>query len=184
MFGSPFFMNIKIRNTTLEDAQAIQRLYQAITLFPDGIIRTHDEITIEYVEDLIQKCTTKGLALVATLDDKLIGEIHAYTPEVYAFQHLLSDLTIMVDPVHHDQGVGSLLFNNFLELIKKELQHILRVELFVREHNEKNVSFYKKLGFQVEGRYENRIFAASEKFQTPLSMVWLNPNFKRPQFQG
>ena len=151
-------MNIEIRNTKVEDATAIKKLHQAITDFPDGIIRRPDEITTAYILQLIQAATESGLALVATQEDKVIGEIHAHTPKIFAFQHLLTDLTIMVDPGYHNLGVGSKLFKTFLDKVQSQYPHILRVELFVREHNAKNVGFYQNLGFVNEGRQVDKIY--------------------------
>ncbi|MEM7552123.1 MAG: N-acetyltransferase [Bacteroidota bacterium] len=106
-----------------------------------------------------------------------MGEIHAYVPNLFAFQHILSDLTIVVNPDYHGRGIGRTLFETFLKIVQKDFGHILRVELYVREHNSKNVAFYEKLGFRNEGRQENKIFTSSSTFETPLHMAWFNPTY-------
>ena len=167
---------MKIEKATLADAKAIFALYKAVAEIPDGIIRQPHEITADYIAHFLDQSLKKGLILVAREKGEIIGEIHAYSPPIFAFQHLLTDLTIVVHHKHQGKGVGKNLFLNFLKIVESAYAHILRVELFVREHNERNVTFYKKLGFINEGRQENKIFSESG-LETPLHMVWFNPNF-------
>jgi putative acetyltransferase len=167
---------MKIEKATLTDAKAIFTLYKAVAEIPDGIIRQPNEITTDYIMYFLDQSLKNGLILVAKEKGEIVGEIHAYSPPIFAFQHLLTDLTIVVHPKHQGKGIGKKLFLNFLKIVESAYSHILRVELFVREHNERNVAFYKKLGFINEGRQENKIFSESG-LETPLHMVWFNPNF-------
>lgn len=168
-----------IRSSIMEDIDAIRVLYHKITKVPDGIIRRKEEITQEYVRGFLKKSLANGISLTACKKDGyIIGEIHAHTPPIFAFQHLLTDLTIMVDPDFHGQGIGRALFETFLSKVQTEFWHIYRVELFVREHNEKNIRFYKSLGFVNEGRQKGKIFMGQGLLQTPLHMVWFNPVFR------
>lgn len=168
-----------IRSSTMEDIDAVRALYQKITKVPDGIIRRKEEITQEYIGGFLKNSLTDGISLTAfKKNGSIIGEIHAYTPPIFAFQHLLTDLTIMVDPDFHGQGIGRRLFETFLSKVQIEFRHIYRVELFVREHNEKNIRFYKSLGFINEGRQKGKIFMELGLLQTPLHMVWFNPEFR------
>jgi len=172
-------LDFTIESTTMNDVQSIQALYQKITSIPDRIIRRKDEITKGYINDFLTKSLTNGISLKASkMNGAIIGEIHAYTPHIYAFQHLLTDLTIMVDPAFHGRGIGRSLFETFLTKVQTEYSHIYRVELYVREQINKNVQFYKSLGFINEGRQEGKIFMGEGMLQTPLHMVWFNPSFK------
>lgn len=170
-------MQLKIQRSRLEQAVEIQAVYSAVADFPDGVIRLKEEITLEYVKGFLSKSIDKGLSLVALLDGQVVGEIHAYTPDIFAFQHLLTDLTIMVHPAQHGKGIGRKLFEAFLAIVQAEYQHILRVELYVREHVVRNVQFYEGLGFQNEGRQAHKIFTTTG-LQTPQHMVWFNPSFE------
>lgn len=96
--------------------------------------------------------------LVAKEGEHIIGEIHAYTPQLYAFQHLLTDLTIVVHPDHQGKHAGRKLFERFLEIVESDYPHILRVELYVRAHNIKNVQFYSSLGLKTEGLHERKLY--------------------------
>lgn len=170
-------MNLIIKPADLSQEYQLLELYKAISVVPDGIIRNKNEISRKYISDFLQASLENGLILVGLSGNKIVGEIHAYTPEIYAFRHILTDLTIVVDPDHHGQGIGRKLFEQFLRTVKAEYHHILRIELFVREHNERNVSFYESLGFINEGRQENKILNSRSKLETPLHMAWFNPNF-------
>lgn len=55
----------------------------------------------------------------------------------------------------------------------------LRVELYVRETNTRNVAFYESLGFVNEGRQEHKIYGPSGNWETPLHMAWFNPDFSQ-----
>jgi len=170
-------MEFKINQASVTMAPKVLELYQKVAQIPDGIIRHPHEINLDYMKDFLQKSTKQGLALVAVKEDQIVGEIHAYTPDIYAFQHMLTDLTIVVDPQQQGQGIGRKLFETFLATVKKEYLHILRIELYVREHNHRNVKFYESLGFQNEGRQAHKIFKAADTFETPLHMAWFNPNY-------
>lgn len=111
------------------------------------------------------------------IDGKVVGEIHAYTPNIHAFQHLLTDLTIIVSPDHQGKGIGRALFEEFLHRVETDLTHIRRIELYTREHNVKNIRFYESLGFLNEGRQQDKIFSAPSAFETPIHMAWFNKNY-------
>ena len=172
-------MDVNIRHTTDQDYPALITLYREVARISGGIIRTDREIDFDYISMFIENSLKKGLSLVAEKDAQIVGEIHAYTPDILAFRHMLSDLTIVIHPDHQNQGVGKKLFKAFLETVRNEFVHILRVELYVREENQVIVEFYKSLGFIIEGRQENKIMNASNELETPLHMAWFNPNFKR-----
>ncbi len=136
-----------------------------------GIIRNRDEINEDYISSFLNSSIENGLILVAILEGRIIGEIHAYTPKIYAFQHILTDLTIVVNPKKQGIGIGRKLFERFLEIVDKDLSHIKRIELYTREHNLRNVKFYESLGFVNEGRQKDKIFISPSRFETPLHMA-------------
>jgi ribosomal protein S18 acetylase RimI-like enzyme len=170
-------MNLNIRKATTEDHQQIFQLYQQVAVVPDGIIRNYNEITEAYISNFLQATIDNGLILVAVVDEEIVGEIHAIMPNLYAFQHLLTDLTIVVHPDKHGLGLGKQLFKAFLTQVETDFPHILRVELFTREHNERNIKFYESLGFVNEGRQDRKIFISNNIFHTPIHMAWFNPNY-------
>ncbi len=168
------------RPAILSDIQNILQLYKKVRQQTNGIICIPDEITVEYIQDFVTKCTANGLILVVphpTHTDQIIAEIHAYYQNIFVFRHILTDLTILVDPKFQGQKIGKLLFTKFLETIKADYSHILRVELFVKENNTNANQFYKKLGFIEEGKHQQRIKNLDHSLETPIHMAWFNPNY-------
>ena len=170
-------MSISIRLAKVEDYSQLILLYKEVASKSGGIIRIDDEIDFDYVSMFIENSTKNGLSLVAEIDSQIVAEIHAYTPEILAFRHMLSDLTIVVHPEFQNQGIGKKLFREFLNIVQEEFPHILRIELYVREENNPIVKFYESLGFINEGRQKNKILNAANKLETPLHMAWFNPDF-------
>ena len=171
-------MKFQIQKAEFEHETELFELYKKVAGIADGIIRNENEIDRNYIAGFLEKSISNGLILVGLINDKIIGVIHAYTPNIYAFQHMLTDLTIVVDPDHQGKGIGRTLFEQYLETVKTDLNHILRIELYTREHNERNVKFYESLGFINEGRQENKIYMSDSVFETPLHMAWFNPEYK------
>lgn len=171
-------MEVHIRKSSQEDYPALINLYREVANISGGIIRTDQEIDFDYINMFIESSMKKGLSLVAEKDAEIVAEIHAYTPDICAFRHMLSDLTIVVHPEYQKLGIGKKLFKTFLKSVQDEFRHILRVELYVREENKPIVKFYESLGFINEGRQKNKILNASNQLETPLHMAWFNPNYK------
>jgi len=169
-------MDLIIKPAEMSQELQLFELYKEVSRVKHGLIRNESEISRKYISGFMSASIDKGLILVGLINNTIVGEIHAYTPDIYAFRHILTDLTIVIDPGFHGQGIGRALFEEFLKTAKEDYRHILRIELFVREQNERNVSFYKSLGFINEGRQENKIFNSKSGLETPLHMVWFNPN--------
>jgi len=169
---------ILIEETQLIDASTILKLYREVADRSSGIIRHVEEITGDYIQEIINKSLLRGLSLVARKGEDVIGEIHAYSPDIYAFQHLFTDLTIVVHPDYQGMGVGHKLLGSFLRTLEVNRPDILRVELFTREQNLKNVAFYEKFGFVNEGRQKHKIFVSENHLETPIHMAWFNKNYR------
>lgn len=175
-------MNFLIESVHPHDAYSILLLYQEVARTPGGIIRIPEEVNHSYVKAFVQESIKKGISLkIHSVDDRnlIIGEIHAYTAPLFAFSHILADLTIVVHPKFQGKGIGRLLFETFIQKVKSDFKHILRVELFVRENNKKAIAFYQSLGFTEEGRFKDKIRNLDGTFETPIGMCWVNPAFKK-----
>ena len=171
-------MDVRITRATKDLEFKLLSLYREAATVPDGLIRIEQEITEDYIADFLDKALSNGLSLVAHVENTLVGEIHAYTPNIYAFQHLLTDLTIVVHTSYQGKGIGRKLFETFLDIVQREFRHILRIELYTRERNTRNIGFYKSLGFIDEGRQKDKIFKSERELETPIHMAWFNPNYK------
>lgn len=170
-------MELEIKKGELKHTYELLQIYQKVARLPDGIIRKQTEINEDYIKEFLGCSIENGIVLIGLSDGKIVGEIHAYTPSLFAFQHILTDLTIVVDPNYQGKGIGRKLFESFLNIVLAEWKHIKRVELYTREHNHRNVRFYESLGFINEGRQRDKIFISESEFNTPIHMVWFNPNY-------
>ncbi len=162
-----------IRNTKKSDINQIQNLYKASAAVSVGLARNADEITRPYIADSIAKSLERGISLVAITHLKIVGEIHAYRSELSVFQHVLSELTICVAPEYQGQQIGKLLFSEFMKIVESDMLEITRIELFARESNQKAIQFYKKMGFEIEGCFRNRINGISNTLENDIPMAWL-----------
>lgn len=163
-----------LSSATREDTAAIFALYQAVAAIEGGLARTAEEISEEYIAHFLSKSLESGFCLVAreSLDGPIIGEIHSYALGPRVFAHVLGELTIAVHPAKQGLGIGKLLFTELLRMVEQERPDILRVELIARESNRKAIEFYQKLGFKVEGRFENRIRSVGGGFEADIPMAW------------
>ena len=170
-----------IRTAEINDLQKIKTLYQAVARHGNGIARTEDEITDQYIENFITRSLDGGLIIVAenpSNPDELIGEIHAYKPGIEVFDHVLSEITIVVHPEFQSKKIGRTIFTIFLEEIGLNRHKIGRVELVARESNAKAIKLYQSLGFRIEGRLEMRIRTTDNNYEADIPMGWQNPNFE------
>lgn len=167
-----------VREGKTSDLHKIVALYRTVASLSGGIAREADEVTEAYVMNFIEKSLESGIILTIETPENpetLIAEIHTYKPGIRVFAHVFSDLTIVVHPDYQGKGFGKLLFSTLLEETESKHPEILRVELIARESNKKALEFYKKLGFNIEGRLENRICDSTGKLEADIPMGWTRP---------
>ena len=168
---------VNIRTATAADAVAILELYRRVAAIPGGLARLAGEIDLEYVNNFVFRSLANGLGLVAEdTDSRLIGEIHTYSPGFYCFSHVLTELTIAIDPTSQGNGIGRQLFESLLGRVIDERPDIIRVELVARESNKKALRFYKSLGFVPEGRLAGRIRSLDGSLECDIPMAWHRPS--------
>ena len=165
---------ISIKKTTYGKQNGIFKLYKKVAMNRGGLARLQHEINETYITNFIDKSLNQGLSLIAKDESqKTVGEIHAYTSGLSCFSHVLTELTIAIDPDCQGQGVGRQLFESFLQEITDNFSSILRVELIARESNQKAIVFYQSLGFKKEGVLRNRIKNPDGSFESDITMAWL-----------
>lgn len=170
------------RQASINDKKHIWDLYKKVSPNVGGLARSYEEITEDYINNILAKSLDGGIQLVIpnpANEESVIAEIHCSKFEPKVFGHILSDLTIVVDPVFQGKGIGKMIFKTLLDTVANERRDILRIELIARESNKRAIQFYEQIGFIVEGRFERRIRSASGEFEADIPMVWFNPNYKK-----
>lgn len=169
---------MNIRHTRPADPAAVRRLYRRVAARPGGIARLATEISAQYVDSFLARSITDGIALVAVDESgDIIAEIHACRPGPSCFSHILSDLTIVVDPRSQGCGIGRCLFEAFLHEVRTSHPDILRVELIARESNTRALLFYASLGFRQEGEFAARIRNVDGSLESDIPMAWTRPGY-------
>jgi len=162
-----------IRRTKIEDVVELHEMYRLVASVPGGLARLEDEISEQYIKMFVERSISDGLTFVAEeTDGKIVGEIHAYCSGLICFSHVLTDLTVAVDPNYRKQGIAKSLFEKFFEEVERSLPHISRVELISRESNTIAIKFYESLGFKKEGQLENRIKNVDGSLEADIPMGW------------
>lgn len=166
-----------IEAATIADAAQVRALYRDVAANGAGLARAADEISLPYVRQFLRSAQRSGICLLArcATDQRLCGEIHACAPGPRVFAHVLGELTIAVHPRCQGQGVGRALFTALLAAARDLQPKVERVELLVRESNQRAVALYQSLGFEIEGRLKGRIARADGGREADLPMAW-RPN--------
>ena len=159
--------------TSIADLPAVVTLYRNVAAVPGGLARLAEEVDETWVSDFLTRSHANGLSLVTQAESgEIVGEIHAYSPGLYCFSHVLTDLTIAVAPEAQGQGVGRLLFETFVRHVVEMRPDIQRVELISRESNRKAILFYESLGFRQEGEFVSRIRDIDGSLESDIPMAW------------
>jgi ribosomal protein S18 acetylase RimI-like enzyme len=169
------------RTARLDDWPKIKELHLAVSREKNGIARWEHEVTEDYILDFMKKSLNHGLMIVAenpNNTEQLIAEIHASTPQIHVFNHLLSDLTIAVHPDFQGKRIGRTIFAIFLEEVSTNMPHIAKIELITRESNKRAIHLYQSLGFIIEGRLEMRIKTPEGNYEADIPMGWQNPTYE------
>ncbi len=169
-----------IRRSRIDDLEGIFDLYKLVSKTLGGLARNENEIKKEYVKNFTDRSIENGVQFIIVdqlNDKKVLAEIHCYKLEPNVFGHILSELTISVDPFYQGKGLGRKLFQTLLDFVSLEKTDILRVELIARESNSRAIKLYESIGFVKEGRMENRIRGNENSFEADIPMAWFNPNF-------
>ncbi|WP_426015082.1 GNAT family N-acetyltransferase [Caulobacter sp. DWR2-3-1b2] len=142
-----------VRPAMPEDAAAILALHRRVAAEPGGLARQPEEVTEDYVAHAMSAADDGGFNLLAVgADGGLCGELHVERMKVRIFAHVLTDLTVAVDPVWQGRGVGSALFRALIEAARQASPPVRRIELWTGAANLGAQRLYQRLGFQIEGR--------------------------------
>ncbi len=169
---------MNIRTTTKHDRIRVAKIYRSVSGEMETITRRTHEITETYIFSLLNRAKDQIVSLVAESDDgDLLGVIHAVKNGLESYDHILSDLTIIVRPEYQGKGVARALGIAILEYIVENRPDVWRLEVESRTEKTR-LDIFAKAGFVWEGEIKNRIRNIDGSFADSILLVWFNPNFK------
>lgn len=146
-----------VRPARSEDAAGILALHRKVAAVPGGLARLPAEITADYVARAMAAAAEGGINLVAiAAGGGLCGELHVERMKIALFAHVLTDLTVAVDPDWQGRGVGTALFQALIEAARGMSPPVGRIELGTGANNLGAQRLYQRLGFKIEGRLPGR----------------------------
>lgn len=172
----PSKIEYNIRKGTISDRDNLTVLYRKVASIPGGLVRSVDEITDTYIDDILHAALQDGVIFVAEYHNKLIGCILKYKAPIKILSHVLDEGSVLVDPEYQGIGIGTKLYTALLDEVITSRPEIYRVNLKVRVSNPA-IRLYERLGFQKEAELKNLIIGVTGELESVLSMVWFNPNF-------
>jgi ribosomal protein S18 acetylase RimI-like enzyme len=162
-------MNFEIRKITEQDIEqfrqavgnvAREKLYLAFL----------DSPSTEMAKDFILNNIRESWPhVVAVSSNKIIGWCDIVGSNRHACVHL-GTLGIGIEKEYRGSGIGRQLINKALELA--ENRGLTRIELAVREDNNRAIHLYKTLGFKVEGMHIKSLLIDG-KYYNQVSMALL-----------
>ena len=161
-------MSLTIRGLSSADLEAVLALHRAAAEGQSGLARRPDEIEPGYIAHFLDHATIR---LGAFVDGQLAGEIHVTRLGPRQFHHVLTDLTVAVNPAVQGSGVGGALFEALFAAARALTPPVERVELMVRAGHAGAIRLYERLGFQVEGRFPRRVRLADGTVEDDVAMV-------------
>lgn len=170
---------MKIRKTTTHDRIPVAKIYRSVSGETETIVRRSHEITETYIFSLLNRPEDQIVSLVAENEDReLMGVVHACKDGLESYDHILSDLTIIVRPEYQGSGVARALGEAILSYVASERPDVWRLEMEARK-GKTRMDLFLRAGFQLEGEIKNRIRNIDGSFADSVLLVWFNPNFQQ-----
>lgn len=143
-----------IREARIDDAQALLSYLKQVGGESDGLTFDSKGIpfTIEQERAYLdmRMCSPNNITLLALEGERIIGSLGVDTPSFARLSHR-GEMGISVLKECWGQGVGSALLDGMLSWIRQSPTGLRKIDITVREDNERARSLYKKFGFKEEG---------------------------------
>jgi ribosomal protein S18 acetylase RimI-like enzyme len=167
-----------IRRAKDDDASDILELYRRVVSASPNMLGpyTH-ELTLSYVQSIVQQANRRGLALVVCTHTEVIGFVKAYTSEFCRFAQILQNATMLIKPSAQGQRYGTELLQTYLATLEKSFRHIRLFEIYVHASNTKAIYLYEKLGFVLRSSLPDRLRNTNGTFANMAVMDWKNEKF-------
>jgi putative acetyltransferase len=143
-------VNIVVRRAVPDDAEAIQRIYDAPLAMWGTMQIPYTSVELRRKRLVEVESTTHPL--VAVVEGEVVGQLTLHARGASPRRRHVAGLGMAVRDDWHGRGVGTALMAACLNLADNWL-NLRRVELEVYVDNEPALRLYKKFGFVIEGRF-------------------------------
>ncbi len=120
----------------------------------------------EYLDS--RMCSHNNITLLALEGEKIIGSLGVDTPPFGRLSHR-GEVGISVLKECWGQGVGSALLGGMFSWLQNCPTGLRKLDLTVREDNQRAIALYKKYGFKEEGKV-SRLVAIEDVFYDGITM--------------
>jgi ribosomal protein S18 acetylase RimI-like enzyme len=144
------------RLATPADIAAVHSIYMHPEVVPYlGI----DPVPLEGFRPYFDELVESGAFYVVTRDDEVRG-FYRVTRHTARSGHGALLTTLAIAPAEKSTGLALAMMEEAIAILRT--QGVLRVELTLEADNQRALAFYKKLGFEEEGRLKNAYKRAGE----------------------
>ncbi len=161
-----------IREARIDDATKLLSYLQKVGSESDNL--TFDAKGLPFTEMQEREyldsrmCSHNNITLLALEGEKIVGSLGVDTPSFSRLSHR-GELGISVLKECWGQGVGSALLEAMFAWIHDNPTGLRKIDLTVREDNERAIALYKKFGFNEEGTI-SRLVAIDGEFYDGITM--------------
>lgn len=159
-------LSYTIRSATEKDAKDLSELRLQIDGETENLDREKGEAFIDPLgfEQLIKADTEKkrNLFLVAVVHDQIVGFSRCEGNQLKRFSHKI-EFGVCVLKEFWGFGIGKNLLKE--SIAWADLNDIKKITLNVLETNDKAITLYRKLGFEIEG-YKDKILSDGKYYNT------------------
>lgn len=167
-------LSYTIREAKVEDAAILVKAEKEIAKIPGFLVSHPSELIQELFEASIIECNIdhQGKYLVAEKDNQIIAHGFLAPFERKALAHIVA-LTLVVHVGHQEQGIGKAILGDLIVWAKNSSK-IDKIQINVRDGNDRAIGLYKKLGFKEEGRLLKRIKISDDYYLDDIVMgLWV-----------
>lgn len=167
-------LSYTLREARVEDAPALVKAEKEIAKMPGFLVSRPSELIQELFESTIIECNVDhaGKYLVAEKDQKIIAHGFLQPLGLKAISHVVT-LTLVVHEGFQGNGIGKAILQDLITWAKSS-DKVDKIQINVRESNEKAIGLYKKLGFTQEGRLLKKIKISDDYYLDDLVLgLWV-----------
>ncbi|MBI1301016.1 MAG: GNAT family N-acetyltransferase [Alphaproteobacteria bacterium] len=140
-----------MRPVTEDDFEVVHEI------FMDQTVNRHliyDKCTKKEFEPIFEEILNRCYSWIFIKNDEEYG-FCSVTQQPGRADHVAQIKTVGIKKEYQNKGYGSMLLEEIIEKLKQD--GFKRVELRTDEDNQRGISFYKKMGFFIEG-YQKKYF--------------------------